>query len=957
MARKSGQDSKISIDILQSIINGIDAYIYVSDPETDEILFINDKMAEHYGIRDNAVGKICWQVLQSGFTRRCGFCPNPKLAKNPGAVITWEEHSSLTGHYYRNTDRLIDWIGGKKAHLQHSVDITSIKEAQAALKKRLKQQELMADIARSFISMDDMSMLIRNALQMSGEFLNVSRIVLARLDQERGTLDYSHVWYNESQEVPRLDSVVFHSSDVSTVHDAFVNRRLSHIEQSDIRGKPEFAKLIALGITAFLVVPIYVDGKFWGQLSFDDCQGSHEWTGSDVQLLTMVGNVISGVITRNVTEEKLARMSSIVNSSPNSITYISQDGRFEYFNQGALDLVGYSAGEFAAGGLAMLMDEETYKLAMETLIPRVLSHGKVEAELPLIKKDGQRRIFSVSGFRTDFKGVGVGVIASDITEKRQLEEALVTAKEQAEQSNRAKSEFLSRMSHEMRTPMNAIIGMASIAKASRDPEKKQYCLDKISDASNHLLGVINDILDMSKIEANKFDLFFSEFNFEKMLIRVINVINFRVEEKGQNLIINIGKSVPHSIICDEQRLAQVIANLLSNAVKFTPEKGSITLSVKKTAEDDNGLCTLRIEVSDNGIGIPLEQQSKLFHSFEQADGGISRKYGGTGLGLAISKNIVNMMGGEIWVESEAGQGSRFIFTIKAQKGADIRKNSLNPDIDWKSLRFLVVDDAPEVREYFLHFAQSLGVFCRVAANGEEAIQIIAANMDAPFNIIFADWKMPGMDGIELTRRIKDSFGSSVIVIMISATEWSEIESEAREAGVDRFMPKPLFPSLIVDCINECLGLPKHEAIPQAAELADEGCFAGRRILLAEDIDINREILISLLQYTALTIDSAENGLEACRMFQQDPSAYDMIFMDIHMPEMDGYEATRRIRSMDSPLAGSIPIVAMTANVFREDIEKCLAAGMTDHVGKPLNMDDVIAKLKKYLPGCPEPGNI
>ena len=425
---------------------------------------------------------------------------------------------------------------------------------------------------------------------------------------------------------------------------------------------------------------------------------------------------------------------------------------------------------------------------------------------------------------------GTLVIMHDITD-------IIRSKEIAERANMAKSEFLSRMSHEMRTPMNAIIGMTNIARESSDPEKKEYCLDKIDSASRHLLGVINDILDMSKIEANKFEISFDEFNFEKMLVSITNVINFRVEEKQQFLIINLDANVPETINCDELRLTQVITNLLTNAVKFTPEGGTITLSVRDLPPADGG-SALQVEVEDTGIGIPADQQARLFSSFEQADGGTARKYGGTGLGLAISKRIVEMMGGKIWIESEPGRGAKFTFTIRYLKDRNANPSTILPN---------------------------------------------------------------------------------------NTKEWQNVFSSVAPSfsGVGGFSG------------NRLSGKKRH-------------LFKNHTILIAEDVEINREIMGAILEDTGVSIDFAENGREAVSLYKKTPGKYSLIFMDIQMPEMDGFEATRRIRSLNNEEASAIPIIAMTANVFKEDVENCLAAGMNGHLGKPIDTADLYEMLKLYL---------
>jgi signal transduction histidine kinase/DNA-binding response OmpR family regulator len=540
--------------------------------------------------------------------------------------------------------------------------------------------------------------------------------------------------------------------------------------------------------------------------------------------------------------------------------------------------------------------------------------------------------------------------------RNEITQSLVTAREEALAGARAKSEFLANMSHEIRTPMNAIIGMTSIAKSSGDMERKNECLVKIGDASAHLLRVINDVLDMSKIEANKFELSPISFNFEQMLQRVVNVIGFRIAEKKQNLTVYIDPGIPPFVTGDDQRLAQVIANLLSNAVKFTPEQGIIRLEARLT-EKAGEACLIRIEVSDSGIGISPEQQARLFTSFEQADSNTSRRFGGTGLGLAISRRIVLMMGGDIEVKSELGKGSVFAFSVKVKEDGGERKSLVRPGVNWGTVRILCVDDDLYIRDYFKMIAVQMGFVCDTAPGGEEAVAIVAKN--GPYDIYFIDWKMMGLNGIETTRKIKELViaGSGdtprSVVIMISAGEMDGIKHEARNAGVDKFLSKPLFPSAIADCISQCIGvenlIPPPDPRPQTPAPDN---FGGRRVLLAEDVEVNREIVMALLEPTALSIDCAENGKRAVEMFS--PGLYDIIFMDVQMPEMDGYEATRRIRAREaefrasSPALPPVPIIAMTANVFREDVEKCLEAGMDDHVGKPLDFDEVLSKLRDYL---------
>jgi signal transduction histidine kinase/CheY-like chemotaxis protein len=558
---------------------------------------------------------------------------------------------------------------------------------------------------------------------------------------------------------------------------------------------------------------------------------------------------------------------------------------------------------------------------------------------------------------TSFIATIASVIAGAIM-RSVYNDKLKNALERATAASEAKGLFLSNMSHEMRTPLNTIMGMSSIGKNSPGVERKDYALGKIEDASAHLLGVINDVLDMSKIEAGKLELVLVDFSYEKMLKKAINANCIRMEQKQQKFHITVDGKIPHILLGDDQRLAQVIINLLSNAIKFTPEGGSIRLNTFLLSEppaEAEGIaspicgsppaadedCTIIVEVSDTGIGITEEQQARLFHACEQAESGMSRKFGGTGLGLAISKRIVEMMNGEIGVSSEPGKGSIFRFSFKAGRGRENPASLLDPSVNWKTMKVLAVDDEEEILSYFSEIFKRYGVHCDVAIDGNEALKQIEKS--GGYDIYFVDWKMPGMNGIELTKEIKKrNKDRKSVIIMISATEWTFIRDEAENAGVDKYLMKPLFASDIMDCMNSCLGVGGSNTQEQR-DVIKGGEFRGCRILLAEDVEINREILLASMEGTGAEIDCAENGLQALRIVSENPKKYDIVFMDVQMPEMDGLESTRNIRKSGI----KIPVIAMTANVFKEDIERCLAAGMNDHIGKPLDMANVMKKVRKY----------
>ena len=524
----------------------------------------------------------------------------------------------------------------------------------------------------------------------------------------------------------------------------------------------------------------------------------------------------------------------------------------------------------------------------------------------------------------------------------------------AQSASRSKSDFLSRMSHEIRSPMNAIIGMTQIARASDSPQKIADCLSKIDTASKHLLALINDVLDMSKIEANKFELILEPFSLESTLNKVYDMMNVKAEEKSLRMTLSVDKRLPEFIIGDELRFSQVLTNLVSNAIKFTGENGHVDISATGV-----GVCgdehTLRIDVKDSGIGLSSEQVKKLFRPFEQADGGIARKFGGTGLGLAINKRIVEMMNGDIWVESQPGQGSVFSFTLKVKAGelpaadaAKTRSRQRQHVVQARDMRILVVDDSEEATEYTSHVLDTLGFRCELAHDGAEAVEVSALAMaeGRPFDIIFMDYMMPKLNGIEAAKKIREITKENVSIVMVSMYDWKEFEHKAREAGIAKCVSKPISPSSVLDSISQVVPcIIKNNEAPLTPPSVG---FSGNTILLVEDIEVNREIIAAFLEDTKVNIEFAVNGVEAVEKFGANPNKYDVILMDIQMPEMDGFEATRRIRAMNTAKAKTIPIVAMTANALNEDVRRCKEAGMNDHMAKPVDPEMLMLKLNDFF---------
>ena len=525
---------------------------------------------------------------------------------------------------------------------------------------------------------------------------------------------------------------------------------------------------------------------------------------------------------------------------------------------------------------------------------------------------------------------------------RQMKDALASA----ESANRAKSMFLSNMSHDIRTPMNAIIGFSALLMRDADnPVKVREYTRKVTASSHHLLSLINDVLDISKIESGKMVLNISEFELADTVSAVDTVIRPQTNARKQTFDVYVSGLQHEQLIGDETRINQMLINLLSNAVKYTQEGGHIELRVTGEEQASRHFQRLSIVVKDNGYGMTPEYCEKIFDAFTRADNSTTRKVQGTGLGMAITKNIVEMMDGSIQVESEVGKGSAFTVRL------DLRIPDESADTKfWENYgisRILVVDDELEVCENIINLMADTGVHIDYTLQGAQAVEMVlqAKAEQRHYDVILVDWKMPEMDGLETTQKIRAIVPQDVPILVLTAYEWTEIEQPAAKAGISAFLPKPFF---VANFRERLMQLQADRRKGQDVE-QDENVLAGRHFLVAEDVELNAEILNEILAMQEVTCKVVENGQQAVEEFvRARPGLYDAILMDVQMPVMNGYEATRCIRSMERADAKTIPIIAMTANAFAEDMKDAKDAGMNDHIAKPIDMEIIRKTLSRYL---------
>ena len=584
------------------------------------------------------------------------------------------------------------------------------------------------------------------------------------------------------------------------------------------------------------------------------------------------------------------------------------------------------------------LTEDTEYLQYEYRINRGAEKWENLSIIPLVRESG--------------KPVSVLYAIQDITELKQKELksriALKEAFDAAKAANQAKSEFLSRMSHDIRTPMNAVMGMTAVAAMHIDDKERLIdCLNKISSSSRHLLALINDILDMSKIESGKVTLSEEPFNLAEMTESVLTIMHPQINAKKQRISMSTTNVVHEDVIGDTLRLRQVFVNIMGNAVKFTPSGGSISLDIKELPSNIPGKACYEFVFTDTGIGMEESFISEIFEPFSRLNSPESRKVEGTGLGMPIAKNIVSMMDGDIKVESKLGVGSKFTvrlhLTIQNIHDADTRC--------LESLKILVADDDRDAAENTREILKNIGMDAVSVNGGEEAVEEVVRlhKCGEDFAAVILDWQMPGMNGIQATAEIRRRVGDHVPVVILSAYDWTDIETKARESGVNAFIAKPLFRSRLIYVLKSVIASAPQQSGSDDIKEFTENKYNGKRILLAEDNELNREIASELLTTIGVNVEMAFDGQEAVDMILSKPEHYyDLVFMDIQMPNKNGYEATREIRASGRADLKEIPIVAMSADAFSDDVYRSKESGMNDHVSKPVELEKLSEALETWL---------
>ncbi|PLX66702.1 MAG: hypothetical protein C0602_11600 [Denitrovibrio sp.] len=741
---------------------------------------------------------------------------------------------------------------------------------------------------------------------------------------------------------------------------------LADIQESDVYWK---YKADERGYMSMISLPLVEKGDAFGALNIFAAKVDGFDDDNIVSLHRVAAALSHGILAlRSEEARKLAEASLkeaeersrlLLDSAGEGIFGVDLSGNVTFINPAGADMLGYKLEELLGKGVHDIVhhtkkDGSPYP-AIECHMGKAFREGiatKVADEV-LWRKNGQPFDVHYTSvpITKDDETIGAVVTFRDVTELNKLTSKLEVAMEKAEEANAAKSDFLAKMSHEIRTPMNAIIGMSHLCLQTELTTKQHDYLVKVYNSAQSLLGIINDILDFSKIEAGKMNIEYIDFDVEEVIDNVLNMVTVKAEEKELELISRIADDIQQRVKGDPIRISQIITNLMSNAVKFT-EEGEVLLRVDSVKQAEDHIMA-QFSICDTGIGLTEEQIGKLFQSFAQADASTTRKYGGTGLGLAICKKLAELMGGEIWVESEIGKGSKFCFTVRFEIAEEIEESAslYVATVDLQGAKVLVVDDNETSREILSTEMTRFGFVVSEASSGFEALEKVEENLKEPYDLIVMDWKMPGMNGIEASDKIRNMKGLEKIpqVMMVTAYGREEIMKEAADVGIKGFLVKPINRSVLFDTVMEIFGKEssrrKKKAVKSAKDSEGYKKLKGMHVLLAEDNEINQQVATEMLESVGVRVTIANNGREAVEAASK--QEFDAVLMDIQMPEMDGLQASKAIRDELKIDKEKLPVIAMTAHAMVEDREKSMNAGMNDHITKPINPDELFGTLVKW----------
>jgi PAS domain S-box-containing protein len=829
--------------------------------------------------------------------------------------------------------------------------------------------------------------------------------LLTRFNEYRWFYDFTHLIRDESGEIIAIHGYLFDQTELKLAEEKLANERwrlASIIEGTNVgtwewnvqTGETVFNEIWAqiVGYTLEELAPVSIDTwiglvhpddlkrsgellekHFSGELHFYDCEcrmkhkdGRWVWVHDRGQLVTrdtegsplLMFGTHQDISSRKQAEEELRQalleQSAILENASVGITLVKDRVQLKS-NRKMAEMFGYSVEEMLNQSTRRYFgsSEEYEKLGSEAY-PVISQGGIYTCELRMLCKNGELSWMRLFGTAIDSEDPGVGSIwvFEDINEAKAREQELQKAKVAAEQASRMKSEFLANMSHEIRTPMNGVIGMAGLLMDTSLSLEQRHYADSIRTSGEMLLELINDILDFSKIEAGKLEIEDIDFDLLSLLDDFTDSMAIRAHDKKLELLCKVTPEMPTLLQGDPGRLRQVLNNLTGNAIKFT-EHGEILINVS-LLEDNEDDCLVRFTVSDTGIGIPEDKQDLLFDKFSQVDASTTRRYGGTGLGLAISKQLTELMGGDIGVSSQLGQGSEFWFTIELKKQKDMHPERLPSSADLRGIRALIVDDNATNREILVTRLISWGMEPTEASNGHAALEILHEAFEAgdPYQLAIIDMQMPDMDGKSLGQAIKaDTDLAQIRMIMLTSLGRRGDAKAFEEVGFDAYANKPIrHQDFLLILIRVMSGNRSTDhAIVTRHSVRDMAHFnTDARVLVVEDNIINQQVAVGSLKKLGVQSDAVADGVEAVKSLQTLP--YDLVFMDIQMPEMDGYEATRRVRDPETNVLNSeIPIIAMTAHAMRGDREKCLAVGMNDYISKPIDIDALVVVLQKWLP--------